>query len=71
MLLGVDMAEGAKMWMSPDGEELSTAIISVNEVKRKILEGPRSQEWSADLAARFEVVVSHKDVQVNHKQIYI
>ena len=53
------------------GEELSTAIISVNEVKRKILEGPRSQEWSADLAARFEVVVSHKDVQVNHKQIYI
>ena len=47
------------------GEELSTAIISVNEIKRKILEGPRSQEWSADLAARFEVVVSHKDVQVN------
>jgi len=44
------------------GEELSTCIINVNEIKRKILEGPRSQEWSADLAARFEVIVSHKDV---------
>ena len=45
------------------GEELSTCIISVNEIKRKILEGPRSQEWSSDMTARFEIVVSHKDIE--------
>ena len=44
------------------GEELTTCVVTVNEIKRKILEGPRSQEWNADLTARFEVVVSHKDV---------
>ncbi|CAG5085008.1 Oidioi.mRNA.OKI2018_I69.PAR.g10791.t1.cds [Oikopleura dioica] len=45
------------------GEELSTCIVTVNEIKRKILEGPRSQEWSSDMTARFEIVVSHKDVE--------